>query len=34
MRVPFGRQAVTFFKFIEAADSGEPINKSTPELCS
>jgi hypothetical protein len=33
MRVPFGRQAVTFFKFIESAES-EAINTSTPRNCA
>ena len=34
-RVPFGRQAVTFFKFIEVAEPSEGINTSTlRKLCS
>ena len=35
MRVPFGRQAVTFFKFIEVAEPSEGFNTSTlRKLCS
>jgi hypothetical protein len=34
MRVPFGRQAVTFFKFIEVAEPSEGINTSTLRNCA